>query len=43
MQDALAAKFSPEDNSRAKAARFLYGRGFSEDAIEGALDRFFQS
>jgi SOS response regulatory protein OraA/RecX len=43
MNDALTAKFSPESGSRAKAARFLYSRGFSEEEIEGALDRFFQS
>ena len=42
MLDALEAKFSPED-SRAKAARFLFSRGFPEDEIEGVLDRFFGS
>ena len=43
MYEALTAKFSPGDNSRAKAARFLFSRGFPEDEIEGALDRFFQA
>jgi len=37
----LARKFSPTD-SRAKAARFLYSRGFSEEEIESVLDRFFK-
>ena len=41
MQDALAAKFRPEDGQRAKAGRFLLSRGFDEDAVDGALDRFF--
>ncbi len=40
MLDALSARFSP-DVSRAKAARFLYSRGFPEESIEGVLDRFF--
>ena len=40
MLDALSAKFKPSD-SRAKAGRFLFSRGFSEDEIESALDRFF--
>ncbi|MBN9503047.1 MAG: hypothetical protein BGO01_10915 [Armatimonadetes bacterium 55-13] len=40
MRDALSSKFKPTDN-RAKAARFLLGRGFAEDEIEGALDEFF--
>ncbi len=43
MQDALTAKFSPEHSTRAQAARFLYSRGFDEEEIEGALDRFFQA
>jgi SOS response regulatory protein OraA/RecX len=42
MHQALAAKFRPED-SRAKAGRFLASKGFDEDAIEGALDRYFES
>jgi len=42
MLEALAAKFSPADGIRAKAARFLFSRGFPEEEIEGALDRFFQ-
>ena len=41
MQDALAAKFRPEGNERAKAGRFLLSRGFDEEAVDGALDRFF--
>lgn len=36
----LQAKYRPED-SPAKAGRFLFGRGFSEDAISSALSRFF--
>ncbi len=40
MQEALKGKFGPGD-SRAKGARFLSSRGFSEEAIESALDRFF--
>ncbi len=40
LSDVLSAKFKPSD-SRAKAGRFLFSRGFSEDAIESALDRFF--
>jgi len=40
MLEALSAKFSP-DVSRAKAARFLYSRGFPEESIESVLDRFF--
>lgn len=43
MLEALSAKFSPGDNARAKAARFLYSRGFPEDEIESVLDRFFQT
>lgn len=41
MRHALAAKFRPEAHERAKAGRFLLSRGFEEDAIDGALDRFF--
>ncbi len=37
----LAAKFTPMD-PRARVARFLYSRGFSEEDIEGALDCFFR-
>jgi len=36
---ALRAKYK-EGADRAKAGRFLYGRGFSEDATEVALDTF---
>jgi len=43
MLDALTAKFSPTDDVRAKAARFLYSRGFAEEEIEAVLDRFFQA
>ena len=41
MADALGAKFRPERNERAKAGRFLLSRGFDEEAVDGALDRFF--
>ena len=42
MQDALSAKFkSPEPAQRAQAGRFLLSRGFDEEAVDGALDRFF--
>ena len=41
MQEALVAKFRPEDGQRAKAGRFLLSRGFDEEAVDGALDRFF--
>ncbi len=41
MLEALSAKLSPTD-SRAKAARFLFSRGFPEEEIEGVLDHFFQ-
>jgi SOS response regulatory protein OraA/RecX len=42
MQEALAAKFSPEEpGQRGKAGRFLLSRGFDEEGIESALDRFF--
>ena len=41
MQNALSAKFRPEEGQRAKAGRFLLSRGFDEDLIEGGLDRFF--
>lgn len=36
---ALRAKYKTE-TARAKAGRFLYGRGFSEEATESALDAF---
>jgi len=36
----LAAKYQPHDDP-ARAGRFLYGRGFSEDAIREALERYF--
>lgn len=42
MQEALAAKFSPEEpEQRGKAGRLLVSRGFDEEAIESALDHFF--
>ncbi|HWA82711.1 MAG TPA: RecX family transcriptional regulator [Fimbriimonadaceae bacterium] len=37
--EALRAKYKTK-TSRAKAGRFLYGRGFSEEAVESALDAF---
>lgn len=40
MLDALRSKFRP-DGDRLKAARFLLSRGFAEDNLESALDRFF--
>lgn len=40
MIEALSAKFKPTDD-RARAARFLLGRGFAEDEIEGPLNEFF--
>lgn len=42
MLDALSAKFKPSDD-RVRGARFLLGRGFAEDEIEGPLDEFFQT
>jgi regulatory protein len=36
----LRSRFESSD-SRARAARFLAGRGFAEDQVEGALDEFF--
>lgn len=42
MQEALVAKFSPNDPSqRGKAGRHLLSRGFDEEGVAGALDRFF--
>ena len=41
MREALAARFRPEEGQRARAGRFLLSRGFDEDAVDGALDRFF--
>ncbi|MDR3691359.1 MAG: regulatory protein RecX [Fimbriimonas sp.] len=41
MLEVLSAKFTPAV-SRAKAARFLYSRGFPDEEIESVLDRFFQ-
>jgi len=38
--DALAAKFKPSDR-RDRAARFLAGRGFDEEEVANAIDRFF--
>lgn len=38
----LTTKYKPTDD-RAKAARFLYGRGFSEEAIESAIERYFEA
>ncbi len=43
MLQALEAKFGRTLPDRAKAARFLYARGFPEDEIESALDQFFHS
>lgn len=40
MLEALRTKFAP-NGDRAKAARFLLSRGFDEDNLESALDRFF--
>lgn len=37
----LRAKYQPTDD-RMKAGRFLFSRGFSEDAIESALERYFE-
>lgn len=37
--EALRAKYKTE-TPRAKAGRFLYGRGFSQEAVESALDAF---
>ncbi len=37
----LRAKYRPSDDP-AKAGRFLFGRGFSEEAIESALERYFE-
>ena len=42
MLQLLEKKYSPTD-SRPKAARFLFSRGFSEEEIESVLDRFFHS
>lgn len=40
----LAAKFrDPQPSDRAKAGRFLYARGFSEEVIESCLDQLFGS
>ena len=41
MQEALSAKFRPEEGQRAKAGRFLMSRGFEEESVTEALDRFF--
>lgn len=38
--EALAGKFGPGE-SRVRAARFLAGRGFSEEEAQAALDRVF--
>jgi SOS response regulatory protein OraA/RecX len=38
---ALTKKFSPQDD-RAKGARFLYSRGFPEDMIASAIERYFE-
>ncbi len=40
MDEVLRSRFKPTD-SRAKAARFLFSRGFPEESIESALERFF--
>lgn len=40
----LAAKYrEPKPEDRAKAGRFLYARGFTEEVIESCLDQFFGS
>ncbi|MGV3616596.1 MAG: hypothetical protein ACO1SV_14805 [Fimbriimonas sp.] len=36
----LTTKYKPTDDP-AKAGRFLFGRGFSEEAIDSALERYF--
>ena len=42
MHDALSAKFkTPAPTDRARAGRFLLSRGFDEDAVDGAIHRFF--
>ena len=41
MRQALASKKWPQGD-RARAARFLISRGFEEESIESALDRFFE-
>ena len=41
MHDSLAARFRPQNDERAKAGRFLLSRGFDEDGVDAALDRFF--
>lgn len=38
----LQAKYKPTDD-RMKAARFLFGRGFSEESIESAIERYFEA
>lgn len=40
IDELLTSKYRPTD-SREKAGRFLYGRGYVEEQIEPALDRFF--
>lgn len=40
LQRLLEGKFAPTD-SRAKAGRFLIGRGFSDEDVETALEDFF--
>ena len=40
--EALRARFR-NGADRAKAGRFLMGRGFAEELVEQALDRFFES
>jgi SOS response regulatory protein OraA/RecX len=40
--NALRSKYK-ERVDRAKAGRFLFGRGFQEEAIESALDRFCEA
>jgi SOS response regulatory protein OraA/RecX len=41
MRQALSAKYKPTDD-RARAGRFLIGRGFAEEDIESALNDFFR-
>lgn len=42
IREILIRKYQPTDDP-AKAGRFLYSRGFSEDAIESALADYFTS
>lgn len=42
-RQALAARFDPHIDDRAKAARFLASRGFEEDEIRSSIDEFFHA